>query len=54
MVKRQVFIATMEKVYSKVSVAMPLGYNDLFAESYCSVKKFCSQYADERLILAMP
>lgn len=39
MVKRQVFIATMEKVYSKVSVAMPLGYNDLFAESYCSVNK---------------
>ena len=39
MIKRQVFIAILERVYSKVSVAMPLGYNDLFAESYCSVYK---------------
>ena len=39
MVKRQVFIAVLERIYSKVSVPMPLGYNDLFAESYCSVYK---------------
>ena len=39
MVKRQVFIAVLESIYSKVSVPMPLGYNDLFAESYCSVYK---------------
>lgn len=37
MVKRQVFIAVLERIYSKVSVPMPLGYNDLFAESYCAV-----------------
>ena len=39
MVKRQVFIAVLERFYSKISVPMPLGYNDLFAESYCSVYK---------------
>jgi hypothetical protein len=39
MVKRQVFIAVLERIYSKVSVPMPLGYNDLFAESYCAVNK---------------
>lgn len=39
MVKRQVFIAVLERIYSKVSVPMPLGYNDLFTESYCSVYK---------------
>jgi len=37
MVKRQFMIAILEKIYSKVSVPMPLGYNDLFAESYCKV-----------------
>ena len=39
MVKRQMFIAAMERIYSKTSIPMPLGYNDLFAESYCSVYK---------------
>ena len=39
MVKRQMFIAVLERIYSKISVPMPLGYNDLFAESYCSVYK---------------
>ena len=39
MVKRQVLIAVFERFYSKISVPMPLGYNDLFAESYCSVYK---------------
>jgi hypothetical protein len=39
MIKRQLFIAILERIYSKVSVAIPLGYNDLFAESYCSVYK---------------
>ena len=39
MVKRQVFISVLERIYSKVSVPMPLGYNDLFAESYCDVCK---------------
>lgn len=39
MVKRQMFIAVLERIYSKVSVPMPLGYNDLFAESYCAVNK---------------
>jgi hypothetical protein len=35
MIKRQLFIAILERIYSKVSVAMPLGYNDLFVESCC-------------------
>ena len=39
MVKRQMFIAVLERIYSKVSVPMPLGYNDLFAESYSNVCK---------------
>ena len=39
MVKRQVLIAVLERIYSKISVPMLLGYNDLFAESYCSVNK---------------
>ena len=39
MVKRQMLIAAMESIYSKTSIPMPLGYNDLFAESYCSVYK---------------
>lgn len=39
MVKRQFFIAVLERVYSKVSIPMPLGYNDLFAESYCKVNQ---------------
>ena len=39
MVKRQVFISVLERIYSKVSVPIPLGYNDLFAESYCDVYK---------------
>ena len=37
MVKRQVFIFILERIYSKVSVPMPLGYTDLFAESYLKV-----------------
>jgi hypothetical protein len=37
MVKRQFMISILERIYSKVSVPMPLGYNDLFAESYCKV-----------------
>ena len=42
MVKRQFFIAVLERVYSKVSIPMPLGYNDLFAESFCKVNQvFC-------------
>ncbi len=39
MVKRQIFIAFLERLYSKVSVPMPLGYNDLFAESFCKVNQ---------------
>ena len=39
MVQRQVFISAIERIYSKVSVPMPLGYNDLFAESYAKVFK---------------
>jgi hypothetical protein len=39
MVKRQVLISVLERIYSKISVPMSLGYNDLFAESYCSVYK---------------
>ena len=39
MVKRQFFIAVLERVYSKVSIPMPLGYNDLFAESFCKVNQ---------------
>lgn len=39
MVKRQVFIAILERVYSKTSTLMPLGYNDLFAESYSKVNQ---------------
>jgi hypothetical protein len=39
MVKRQVFIAILERIYSKISIPMPLGYNDLFAESYCKVNQ---------------
>ena len=39
MVKRQVLIAVLERIYSKISVPMPLGYNDLFSESYCFVYK---------------
>jgi hypothetical protein len=37
MAKRQVFIATLERIYSKTSIPMPLGYNDLFAESFRKV-----------------
>lgn len=39
MVKRQLIIAVLERLYSKVSVPMPLGYNDLFAESYAKVNE---------------
>ena len=39
MVKRQFMIAVMERIYSKESLAMPLGYNDLFAESFYAVNK---------------
>lgn len=39
MVKRQFFIAVLERLYSKASVPMPLGYNDLFAESFCKVNQ---------------
>ena len=39
MVKRQIVIAVLERVYSKVSVPMPLGYNDLFAESFSKVNQ---------------
>ena len=39
MVKRQAFIAILERIYSKTSIPMPLGYNDLFAESYCKVNQ---------------
>jgi hypothetical protein len=39
MVKRQIFIAFLERLYSKGSVPMPLGYNDLFAESFCKVNQ---------------
>ena len=39
MVKRQAFIAILEKIYSKTSISMPLGYNDLFAESFSKVNQ---------------
>ena len=39
MVKRQIFIAFLERFYSKVSVPMPLGYNDLFSDSFCKVNQ---------------
>jgi len=39
MVKRQAFIAILERVYSKTSIPMPLGYNDLFAESFSKVNQ---------------
>ncbi len=39
MVKRQVFIAILERIYSKTSIPIPLGYNDLFAESFSKVNK---------------
>jgi hypothetical protein len=39
MVKRQTFIAILERVYSKPSIPMPLGYNDLFAESFSKVNQ---------------
>ena len=39
MVKRQLIIGMLERIYSKVSVPMPLGYNDLFAESYSKVNE---------------
>jgi hypothetical protein len=39
MVKRQIFIAFLERLYSKVSVPMPLGYNDLFSDSFCKVNQ---------------
>jgi hypothetical protein len=39
MVKRQAFIAILERIYSKISIPMPLGYNDLFAESYSKVNQ---------------
>jgi hypothetical protein len=39
MVKRQAFIAVLEKLYSKTSIPIPLGYNDLFAESFSRVNK---------------
>ena len=38
-VKRHFFIAVLERAFSKVSIPMPLGYNDLFAESYCKVNQ---------------
>jgi len=39
MVKRQAFIAILERIYSKTSIPMPLGYNDLFAESFVNVNQ---------------
>jgi len=39
MVTRQVFIGILERIYSKTSIPMPLGYNDLFAESYSKVNQ---------------
>jgi len=39
MVKRQTFIAILERIYSKTSIPMPLGYNDLFAESFSKVNQ---------------
>jgi hypothetical protein len=38
-VKRQLIIAILERVYSKTSIPMPLGYNDLFAESFSKVNQ---------------
>jgi hypothetical protein len=39
MVKRQSIIAILERLYSKTSIPMPLGYNDLFAESFNKVNQ---------------
>jgi hypothetical protein len=39
MVKRQSIIAILERLYSKTSIPMPLGYNDLFAESFSKVNQ---------------
>jgi len=38
-VKRQTFIAILERIHSKTSIPMPLGYNDLFAESFSKVNQ---------------
>jgi hypothetical protein len=38
-VKRQIFIAILEKIYSKTSSPIPLGYTDLFAESFSKVNQ---------------
>ncbi len=39
MVKRQSIIAILERLYSKTSIPIPLGYNDLFAESFSKVNQ---------------
>jgi hypothetical protein len=39
MVKRQSVIAILERIYSKTSIPMPLGYNDLFAESFSKINQ---------------
>ncbi len=39
MVKRQALIAILEKLYSKTSIPMPLGYTDMFAESFSKVNQ---------------
>jgi hypothetical protein len=39
MVKRQALITILEKLYSKTSIPIPLGYNDLFAESFSKVNQ---------------
>lgn len=43
MVMRQFFISAIERIYSKASVPMPLGYNDLFSESYAKFSKVDSK-----------
>jgi hypothetical protein len=44
-VKRQIFIAILEKFYSKTSSPIPLGYTDLFAESYSKVNQIDKNFS---------
>jgi hypothetical protein len=44
-VKRQILIAILEKIYSKTSSPIPLGYTDLFAESYSKVNQIDKNFS---------
>jgi hypothetical protein len=44
-VNRQIFIAILEKFYSKTSSPIPLGYTDLFAESYSKVNQLDENFS---------